>query len=174
MPKGVCDYGKRVTDCVLQTFVGARIGKGAFRRVYTLIHDEKSVLKVEDRGCSFCNVNEWKVWKAVVDTPIEHWFAPCSYIDAWGTCLIQARTVPFDSEESFKQAVEAVGGRLPAFFDDIHFGNFGMLDGRLVCHDYGFTLFLEEAVKMSWSSLVHPGVERAHHDTQLSMDFKAN
>lgn len=169
MPKSVCDHNKTITDCILRTFVGARIGKGAFRKVYPILHDETKVLKVEDRGASFCNITEWHVWKEVKETPIEHWFAPCHDIDVMGICLIQSKTVPFESDKAFKKEVEKIGGKLPAFFDDIHFGNFGMLDGRLVCHDYGFNHFIREAVKMSWKSLEHPDVPAAHHDTQLTL-----
>ncbi|ARK07462.1 hypothetical protein LAV_00062 [Sphingobium phage Lacusarx] len=171
MPKSVCDHNKGIADCILRTFVGERLGKGSYRKVYLLRHDENRVVKVEDRGAEFCNITEFKVWSEVKDTPIEHWFAPCHYIDAMGICLIQDRTKPFETDKEFKAEVEKIGGKLPAFFDDIHFGNFGMLNGRLVCHDYGFNHFLKEAVKLSWTSLVNPNVEQAHHDTQLEMNL---
>jgi hypothetical protein len=140
----------------LNLWVDKQIGSGAFRRVYSLGNPEM-VLKIEYSGKEFCNVLEAKVWWAVKDTPLEEWFAPVIDIDTMGVALLQSRTKPFDSEEEFKaQIAKTHGGALPAFFDDVHFGNFGMLDGKVVCHDYGFTHFLDEAVKLNWQKLGDP------------------
>lgn len=68
-----------------------------------------------------------------------------------GIALIQSRTHPFIDKEEFDMAVAKVPGKkLPSFFDDVHYGNFGLLDGRLVCHDYGFTHFLKNGVDKYW------------------------
>jgi hypothetical protein len=138
----------------LEIFVGPRIGSGASRNVYSLRLDPEKVLKVEYAGGTFHNVTEWQVWNAVVDTPIEHYFAPCHGIDQQGNVLIQSRTEVFQSEKSFMRAIEAQhGGTIPSFFDDVHYGNFGEIDGQVVCHDYGYNHFLKEAVTMSWRSM---------------------
>jgi hypothetical protein len=80
---------------------------------------------------------EWQVWQAVRDTPAAVWFAECFDIDSSGRALTQARTQPF-TEAEFKSEVR----ELPSFFDDIHWGNFGKIGERIVCHDYGRNLLL--------------------------------
>lgn len=148
-------------DSIVNLFLGKRLGKGAFRNVYPVRADDTLVCKVEYVGYEFANIIEWKVWNAVSGTPIEDWFAPCLAIDPLGQALIQERTVPFETDRAFKAAIEATrDGKLPAFFDDVHFGNFGMLEGRLVCHDYGFNHFLTEAVKFEWRNLDHEDAKK--------------
>lgn len=134
-------------DSIIQLFVGKRIGRGASRHVYELMMDKTRVLKVEHTGYSFHNVAEWKVWQEVKDYTIGLWFAPCYDIDSLGNVLVQARTVPFESEEAFHAAC---GGKVPSCFDDIHYGNWGMFEGRVVCHDYGYNHLLGFAAKQDW------------------------
>lgn len=135
----------------LDIFVGRKIGSGSYRNVYALNLDHTKVVKVEHSGRQFCNIHEWQVWLEVKDTPISHWFAPCHGIDVMGIALLQSRTKPFDSAAEFEAEVAKLpGGKLPPFLDDIHYGNFGMLNGRLVCHDYGFTHFLNHGVEKNW------------------------
>jgi hypothetical protein len=45
---------------------------------------------------------------------------------------------------------------LPAFFTDFKRENFGFIDGRFVCHDYGTTLLMERGMtkamrKVDWA-----------------------
>lgn len=166
--KCITNESKMLKDCLLLFFIGKRIGKGAYRHVYEMEGiDGPRVIKVEYCGKEFCNMTEWKVWKAVEHTPHAEWFAPCIDIDLMGVALIQKRTKPFDSREEFNAHVDKYhGGKLPAFFDDVHYGNFGTLDGRLVCHDYGFNHFLDEAAKMEWGDLVN--ITRPSRDTSES------
>jgi len=136
---------------VLELFVGIQIGSGAYRRVYECKREKDKVVKVEHTGRDFCNIQEWQVWQEVKDTPISHWFAPCHEIDCMGAVLLQSRTKPFDHKDEFeKEVAKLPGGKLPGFFDDIHYGNFGMLNGRIVCHDYGFNHFLKHGVEKNW------------------------
>lgn len=156
----ITDEGPNIRNFILKFIVGDLLGEGAYRRVYEMGMPDR-VLKVEHCGKEFCNITEWKVWQAVEHTPLAEWFAPCIDIDLMGVALIQKRTKQLDSEEEFKKLVETTrGGKLPSFFDDIHYGNFGLLDGLLVCHDYGFNHFLDEAAKMEWQSVVHPDVKQ--------------
>jgi hypothetical protein len=161
--KSITDEGQITKDCILHFFIGKRIGKGAYRHVYRMNNqDSHAVIKVEYCGSEFCNITEWKVWNAVKDTPLEPWFAPCINIDLMGVALIQQRTKPFESEKEFHTYVEKhCDGKLPSFFDDIHYGNFGIYEDRLVCHDYGFNHFLDEAVRMKWEDVVHKDVKHA-------------
>lgn len=122
-------FGERVKDCILQAVIGKFLGEGCYRKVYAL--DDARVLKVEEQGRSFSNVHEWTIWNDVQGTKWERWFAPCLDMDAFGTALIQARTTPLTDRQwcAFKQ--------IPDFLSDLKPDNFGMLKGRVVCHDYG-------------------------------------
>lgn len=129
-------------NSALQILVGECIGSGASRHTYALPHDDTLVLKVEHSGCTFHNQMEYLIWEEMRNWPIKDWFAPCVNIDGYGNVLIQKRTEPFDSHSDFKAALQRTrGGVIPAVFDDVHWGNFGMYDGRVVCHDYGYTHF---------------------------------
>lgn len=141
--ENIHDEPEHLKESTLLLFVGEKLGSGAYRRVYEIAGRDDVVLKLEHEQ-RFNNVSEWLVWEAVKGTANEKWFAPCIDISGSGHALIQRRTEVFD-ENGFREAVEAI----PAFFDDIHFGNWGMMDGRPVCHDYGCTLLLENAVKGS-------------------------
>jgi hypothetical protein len=166
--KKVLKEAKCNRDSIIQFFVGDRIGKGASRSVYHLYFDPCCVLKVEHRGGTFHNVMEWKVWEAVKDTDIADWFAPCMNIDSMGNVMTQKRTVPFRDADEFNQAIEKYrGGMIPSFLDDIHYGNFGWLDGMPVCHDYGYNNILANAHKFEWSVHEHSAVKRA----QKSFNF---
>jgi hypothetical protein len=133
-------------DSILGLLVGKSIGSGASRRVYELEHRKDAVIKVEHTGRTFHNQTEWLVWQDVKDTPVADWFVKCLDIDSVGNVLLQARTEPFNCDKDFRAALQSTrGGVLPKFFDDIHYGNFGMYNGRVACHDYGYHKFFSNA-----------------------------
>lgn len=135
-------------DSILSLFIGDQLGSGASRRVYEIKGDDKRVLKVEYVGKTFNNQTEWLVWEVVKEWPISDWFAPCYEIDNYGSVLIQARTKPFKSSKEFHAAVRTTrGGVIPAVFDDVHYANFGIYDGRVTCHDYGYHKFFEQVAR---------------------------
>lgn len=145
------DYCAPLKNSILSVLVGERIGSGASRDVYALPHDKTLVMKVETSARTFHNQTEWLVWQEMKDWPVSDWFAPCVEIDSYGNVLFQRRTEPFRSEKEFHAAVTRTrGGVIPKIFDDVHYGNFGMLDGRVACHDYGYhTIFEQIAREMS-------------------------
>lgn len=108
---------------------GRELGKGVARRVFEFKPDPTLVIKIEDGARSFQNVAEWQVWEAVQFTRWARWFAPCYDIGSSGSVLMMKRTEPIPKGRLPKQ--------LPDFLTDIKPENFGLLDGRLVCHDYG-------------------------------------
>jgi hypothetical protein len=137
------DECKTNRESIIDLYVGKKIGGGASRRVYELVGDSSRVMKVEHTGWSFHNQTEWRIWQEVKQWPIADWFAKCIDIDACGNILIQQRTVPFECEQDFREQLRKTrGGYLPTCFADTHYGNFGMLDGRVTCHDYGYHKFL--------------------------------
>jgi hypothetical protein len=115
-------------------FCGERLGDGIGRAVYAHAQDEDLVLKFETRSGSFQNIIEWETWQEVQDCKYAKHFAPCVDISHCGTVLIMKRTRPLVKEMLPK--------RMPEFLCDFKVANYGLLDGKLVCHDYGFTLLM--------------------------------
>lgn len=112
----------------IRTFAGPKIAEGVSRAVYELVGQPSLVLKVEFTEQTFQNVLEWQFWSSVQFTPWRALFAPCRRISPCGHILIQERTAPLP--EGF------VMPELPDFLSDQKIENFGVLDGKLVCHDY--------------------------------------
>lgn len=112
------------------------IGGGMSRQVFDSRVLLDSVIKVEEAAGCFQNVAEWQVWQHVQGTAFEKWFAPCEHISPSGTVLVMAKTAP---AHSFPD-------KMPAFLTDLKHGNFGMYEGRLVCHDYGMHLLFENGM----------------------------
>ncbi len=105
---------------------GEHLGSGVYRSVYACLINPKLVIKVEDKACSFSNIAEWEVWQEIVGTQWERWFAPIWGISASGSVLLQERTQP----------LKRIPKELPEFMADLKRANFGMLNGRVVAHDY--------------------------------------
>lgn len=105
------------------------IGKGSAREVYHLKTNADFVVKIETRIRSFQNIAEWEIWSFVQGGPLEKWFAPCQFISNAGTVLIQRKVTPLRECELPK--------KLPALLGDLKIENFGLLNGRFVCCDYG-------------------------------------
>lgn len=138
----------RIKDCVVALFVGDLIGEGASRSVYELLGNDSHVLKVERTGLTFHNQTEWLIWDEAKDWVIADWFAPCVSIESWGTALVQKRTKPFETLNEFRDALQKTrGGLLPKIFSDTHYENFGMLNDRVVCHDYGYNRMIRTGIE---------------------------
>src|SRR6185437_13604034 len=123
-----------VSDMIL----GAHIATGATRMVYAHATQSDAVVKLENIANSFCNIYEEQVWYHVKDTEFAQWFAPVLRISPNGTVLVMRRTMPVSINDLPKH--------VPAFFTDLKAENFGRMDGRIVCHDYGFHRFIERGM----------------------------
>lgn len=133
---------------ILTLLVGERIGSGASRNVYEVKGKPKLVLKVEHSGRTFHNQTEFLIWQTMKTWPISDWFAPCHDIDGYGNAMIQERTEPFKCDKDFRAAITRTrGGVIPSVFDDIHYGNFGLLNGVVTCHDYGYHRFFDQIAR---------------------------
>lgn len=110
-------------------FVGEELGRGSSRVVYQTEHDKNAVIKFEEGAKSFQNVLEWEVWHAVKDGPLAKWFAPCLDISSNGIWLIQrkAEIIPHAQYPE----------KIPTFFTDTKYKNFGVIGKQFVCFDYG-------------------------------------
>lgn len=122
----------------LNTLCEDELGSGAFRTVYSMRWDKNLVIKIERdaKRRDFHNVLEWRTWYLVKSSPIEKWFAECVWMSNCGLVLVQKRTTP----------VKKLPAKLPSFFTDVKTDNFGMFEDRLVCHDYGYSNFVNVAM----------------------------
>lgn len=127
-------------------FCDKSLGYGAGREVFVLGTDETRVVKVEAEAASFQNVLEWQTWQDLKETKYGKFLAPCHLISPCGIVLIQSRVTPLTPE------LEKV--RLPSFLTDFKRSNYGVLDGRVVCCDYGLNLLLTDGAFAS--KLVKP------------------
>lgn len=109
--------------------LGKKLGTGAYRKVYAHRQDKSLVVKVEEGGRMFSNVVEWETWQYVQYTALAKWFAPCVDISPCGSILLMKRVEPARMSEMPKQ--------VPAIFTDLKIENWGVLDGKVVCCDYG-------------------------------------
>lgn len=117
--------------------MGEQLGSGIDRNVYECpLNPEHWVLKV-DHGHDFANVAEFNMWSVAAPWDCSVFFAPCVEISPCGTLLIQERTTPL-TDAQFKELKKM---RVPWWFTDFKRSNWGMLNGKFVCHDYSRTLF---------------------------------
>jgi hypothetical protein len=129
-----------------------RLGKGVAREVYRSAFDPTMVFKFEKDAGSFQNIMEWETWQNVKFTAdlkndYAQYFAPCLGISPCGTILAQRYARPLQDEELPKE--------LPAFFTDIKKSNFGILNNKVVCVDYGNNLLMtrgltHKKIKADW------------------------
>lgn len=130
----------------LDIFLGEKISSGSARDVYVCAINESFVIKIESKAQSFQNTMEWNVWQEVQNTSWAEYFAPCLYISACGTILIQ-RKCEFINKKDYPVKV-------PAFFTDRKYGNYGLYKGKFVCFDYGTTIvtkgFDHKMIRAKW------------------------
>lgn len=108
---------------------GKCLGEGCYRKVFEFRYDPSLVIKVEQEEGCFHNVREWDAWQTLEHAPKwRRWLAPCVAISPRGNFLLQRRTTPV--------AMKDMPRLVPAFFTDKKVGNWGRLNGRIVCHDY--------------------------------------
>lgn len=110
---------------------GKRINSGLYRDVYELKDNPLYVVKIEHSPgkCGFANASEWvnyiqhKDWKGFGE-----YLVPCEAISETGQWMIQRRIKHRESEEYPK--------KIPSFFTDTKYTNFGWIGDRFVCCDY--------------------------------------
>lgn len=130
------------------TLIGKKLGRGSARTVYAFTANADMVIKVETKGESFQNIREWEYWQEMKDSPVAKWLAPCLYISPCGSVLIQSRVLPLDRNKYPE--------KIPHFFTDTKYNNFGLYKGKFVCMDYGNIPFAKgvtsKMVKAEWWS----------------------
>lgn len=122
-----------IGDECYRVLCGKPLGHGDSREVYACAFDDEYVVKIEQGARSFDNSVEWALWHDRLSRV--EWasklFAEPVAISPCGSVMIQRRTEP---AREFPHWV-------PDIWGDLKIENFGMLDGRLVCHDFGNSFF---------------------------------
>jgi hypothetical protein len=126
------------------------IGQGCSRKVFLSKLDTSLVVKVEEAGRSFNNIREWELWEDVRhDKNATRWLAPCINISLCGSILIQKKTAVVSKRRYPK--------KVPKWLvSDSKYQNWGLLDGKVVCHDYAHHLahrygsISKSLVKIHW------------------------
>jgi hypothetical protein len=137
-------------DAIRGLLLGEKLGEGngRDREVYVCGFDDSLVVKVELTNNPDCqNVSEFRLWSIIDGTARdpgvsakvrEHfermraWLAPVVSLSDAGSLLVMKRTRPAGRGDFPK--------KVPRFLFDLKRENFGVYDGRLVCHDYGTLL----------------------------------
>jgi hypothetical protein len=125
--KKIAAFGPLTVKQVIRRICGDQISSGANRDVFDCKIDPRFVVKIQ-RTNNFCNVLEWKIWCEFAMTPAWKYFAPCAGISESGHILYMRKAEFRDKKEYPK--------KVPHFFTDRKYGNYGWIDGRLVCVDY--------------------------------------
>lgn len=112
---------------------GDEISRGSSRCVYRHASDPTLVVKEEESG--FQNIMEWLTWERIQPTSWAKWFAPCMQISNNGLFLVMKKTLDLD--------LNKLPERMPKFLSDFKYQNYGILDGKVVCRDYGTNLLME-------------------------------
>lgn len=110
---------------------GAKLGEGIHRRVFLCKIDPSLVVKVEYETSFWTGSNaaEWRNWEDCQYTPaLKRWLAPCVAISPNSRVLLQKRTTNIPAHMT--------PTKLPRFLTDTKWENFGMLNGKIVAHDY--------------------------------------
>lgn len=130
------EFGPNTINEIVGLLVGDKIDYGRDRNVYACHAFPDYVVKVENRGTNyFSNVMEWMIWTEFRGTKWERWLAPCKFISAGGTVLIQARCAPLKKRPR----------RVPGWMSDLKGENWGEWEGRPVCFDYANNELFEAA-----------------------------
>lgn len=127
---GWLDYDKLTAPMakeILEAVVGPMIANGTSRSVFSCKYDSNVVLKFQ-KSYGQQNAMEAHVWERYRNDPrVSRWLAPIYSRSSNNRVIVQARTMPLVSRPR----------KLPAFLNDHKVQNYGILNGRVVCHDYG-------------------------------------
>ncbi len=131
--------------------IGEHLGDGFSRDVYIYTLDDTLVIKVAKGFDGIAaNINEFQLWDTCqygsFYANLKDWLAPCKMISECGRYLLMARTEPVPLNKLPKV--------VPSILTDVKRSNIGMLNGRVVFHDYGHTLSIEEAIDRKKAKLV--------------------
>jgi len=122
--------------------LGDYIAGGSSRMVFDWKFRPNTVIKFCKADDCQSNWTEYAVWESVKDTKYAKWFSPVIDISPCGRFLLMEKAKEIKIEDKLPK-------KLPNFFTDIHTGNFGWIDNRLVCIDYQF---ISRALDLSFNT----------------------
>lgn len=144
-------YKKTDVKKFIKEHCGTIIGKGATRRVYEFKHDPGNfVVKIAKLDYIESNMIECRVWQEVrwVDH-LAKWLAPVEWTTRDYQILIQRRV-------DFSKPRDQYPDRVPHFFMDLAYENYGWIGDQFVCADYGSSVFTNgftrRMVRAEWHS----------------------
>lgn len=137
---------KREGEDLMNLLCGGLLGEGLYRKVFVCRQDASMVVKYEKPNSRCCNRVEMEMWAEMQDHVLGKWLAPCVAVSPDGTWLIQMRTEPLQLAQ--------LPDKIPRIFCDTKINNWGMYDGRIVCHDYGNNNVLFDLARRQGSKLV--------------------
>lgn len=122
-----------VANDIVTSLIGEEIGSGVYRTTYVYNLDHSYVIKAEPLNTQ-CNVVEYLLWQEIKELSgslewVKDWFAPVKWISPNGRLLVMKRTKQIKSRKK--------PDKVPKFLWDVKEDNFGWIDGKYVCHDYG-------------------------------------
>lgn len=123
-----------IVNDMISSLCGEKIGSGQFRDVFHYKLDDRYVIKLE-RGETRGNVTEELLWYEVQGLKgelawVKKWFASINWVSPNGKILVMEKT---EIRKGKKRP-----DKVPYFFMDVKYDNFGWIGNRFVCHDYGF------------------------------------
>jgi len=125
------DIGSVAYD-LTTSICGEYIDSGVYRTVFEYNLDPNYVVKIEPLNTN-CNMIEYMIWDEVKGLTgelawVKKWFAPCGWISPNGRIMTMRKTKELDKDRPEK---------VPKFFWDVKWDNFGWIGKNYVCHDYG-------------------------------------
>ena len=130
MDNTICDHSRY--EDLLKLICGRKLGDGASREVFIYDPDPSLVIKIASTSPRQ-NYIEWEIWQYISNgfqfREIQKWFTPCIAISQCGMFLLQKRIETKPMRDYPK--------KIPWFFTDTKYTNYGWLKGRFVCCDYG-------------------------------------
>lgn len=110
---------------------GKKLGSGLYRTVYEYKLDLEFVIKIaKNVNSRQINFLEMAIWEELTECEkLNKWLAPCKTISSCGSYLLQKRAAPLEHTKYPK--------KIPIFLSDLKYENFGLLNGKFVCFDYG-------------------------------------
>lgn len=123
-----------VSADLITSMLGKKIGNGVHRHVYDYNLEKNYVIKLEV-GSSSANITEYLLWDEIQGFKgdlawVKEWFAPVKWISPNGKILVMEKTEEKPGKERPR--------KVPSFFSDLKYDNWGWIGNKFVCHDYGF------------------------------------
>lgn len=124
------NFSKVVQEGLVQMLLGDKIGEGQYREVYDCYPCPQYVVKVE-ASHGFCNMKEFEIYMEIKEDCPEllKWLARPVSISKCGSVMIQEKTNRIHHSMLPKH--------IPTWITDEKISNWGEIDGKIVCHDYG-------------------------------------